>query len=213
MTWSKEEIMAYVDGQLPESEILRIENAINQDINAKNYYENLVEASDLINISYTQLEKSYVGRSKSSQVSNPQKNNQKNVHSSNFASSIAIQYKGLLGAALLAIALIFGAYQAGKNSQNALERNQADEMFAINNILKNKDLIQDHIKRNNLKDIQINFDNEVSAVIKFKERTFDEEKFCQKFVVQFKDSEYNVDTCNKVSNIKKGINRWDYQFR
>ena len=70
---SKEEIMAYVDGQLPESEILRIENAINQDINAKNYYENLVEASDLINISYTQLENHMLEGLNLLQVSNSQK--------------------------------------------------------------------------------------------------------------------------------------------
>ena len=34
MTWSKEEITGHVD-VTTESEILRIENAINQDINAK----------------------------------------------------------------------------------------------------------------------------------------------------------------------------------
>ena len=50
MKWSKEEIMAYVDGQLPESEIIRIEKVIDEDTNAKNYYDNLIESNDLIKI-------------------------------------------------------------------------------------------------------------------------------------------------------------------
>ncbi len=208
MTWSKEEIMAYVDGQLPDSEISRIENIINQDINAKNYYENLVEANDLINISYTQLEKSYVRRSKSSQADNIQKNTKKNVHSSNFVVSIAIQYKGILGVALFGIALVIGAFQVGKNSQNILERNQGFEMMAINNVIKNKDQIQNHIKKNNLKDLRINIDEKTTAVVKFRDRTFENNQFCQKIVVKINENEYNLDTCK----IDIEEDEWSYQF-
>ena len=43
--------MAYVDGQLPESEIIRVEKVIDEDTNARNYYDNLIESNDLINIS------------------------------------------------------------------------------------------------------------------------------------------------------------------
>ena len=207
MKWSKEEIMAYVDGQLPESEIIRVEKVIDEDTNARNYYDNLIESNDLINISYSQIEKSYISRVNQSQTSNNQKNNEKKINSK-FASSIAIQYKGVLGVALFGIALVIGAFQVGKNSQNILERNQGFEMMAINNVIKNKDQIQNHIKKNNLKDLRINIDEKTTAVVKFRDRTFDNNQFCQKIVVKINENEYNLDTCK----IDIEEDEWSYQF-
>ena len=76
MKWSKEEIMAYVDGQLPEEEILRIEEAINQDSNAKDYYNALTDSNELIDITYSTIEKSYVSRNNQAKTTLSKKQNE-----------------------------------------------------------------------------------------------------------------------------------------
>ena len=59
MNWSKEEIMAYADGQLSTVDMIRVENIINENEDANNFYEKMVLSNDLINLSYAKLENSY----------------------------------------------------------------------------------------------------------------------------------------------------------
>ena len=96
MKWSKEEIMAYVDGQLPEEEILRIEEAINQDSNAKDYYNALTDSNELIDITYNTIEKSYVSRTNQAKTTLSNKQNEKNIYPQN-TNSIAISLRGVFG--------------------------------------------------------------------------------------------------------------------
>ena len=42
MNWSKEEIMAYADGQLSTVDMIRVENIINENEDANNFYEKMV---------------------------------------------------------------------------------------------------------------------------------------------------------------------------
>lgn len=209
MKWSKEEIMAYVDGQLPEEEILRIEEAINQDSNAKDYYNALTDSNELIDITYSTIEKSYVSRNNQAKTTLSNKQNEKNIYPQN-TNSIAISLRGVFGIGLLALILAIGTYQIGKNSQNILNEQQAMDMYAIKNIMENKEIIQKHIYQNNLNDLRIQFDDNTAALVRFKSRSQDEDKFCQNFIVDFEDLSYDFSTCNNISTKE---DNWNYQLQ
>ena len=57
--WTKEEIMAYADGQLDESSIKRIQDAISSDPEAKDFYESMIFSDDVIKDTMQQLETSF----------------------------------------------------------------------------------------------------------------------------------------------------------
>ena len=209
MKWSKEEIMAYVDGQLPEEEILRIEEAINQDSNAKDYYNTLTDSNELIDITYSTIEKSYVSRNNQAKTTLSNKQNEKNIYPQN-TNSIAISLRGVFGIGLLALILAIGTYQIGKNSQNILNEQQAMDMYAIKNIMENKEIIQKHIYQNNLNDLRIQFDDNTAALVRFKSRSQDEDKFCQNFIVDFENLSYDFSTCNNISTKE---DNWNYQLQ
>ena len=209
MKWSKEEIMAYVDGQLPEEEILRIEEAINQDSNAKDYYDALTDSNELIDITYNTIEKSYVSRTNQAKTTLSNKQNEKNIYPQN-TNSIAISLRGVFGIGLLALMLAIGTYQIGKNSQNILNEQQAMDMYAIKNILENKEIIQNHINQNNLNDLRIQFDDNTAALVRFRSRSQDEGKFCQNFIVDIENISYDFSTCNNISTKE---DQWNYQLQ
>tara|TARA_B100000963_G_C22612811_1_gene665749 strand:- start:1040 stop:1681 length:642 start_codon:yes stop_codon:yes gene_type:complete len=209
MKWSKEEIMAYVDGQLPEEEILRIEEAINQDSNAKDYYNALTDSNELIDITYNTIEKSYVSRTNQAKTTLSNKQNEKNIYPQN-TNSIAISLRGVFGIGLLALMLAIGTYQIGKNSQNILNKQQALDMYAIKNIMENKEIIQNHINQNNLNDLRIQFDDNTAALVRFRSRSQDEGKFCQNFIVDIENISYDFNTCNNISTKE---DQWNYQLQ
>ena len=209
MKWSKIEIMAYVDGQLPEEEILRIEEAINQDSNAKDYYNALTDSNELIDITYDTIEKSYVSRTNQAKNTLSNKQNEKNIYPQN-TNSIAISLRGVFGIGLLALILAIGTYQIGKNSQNILNEQQAMDMYAIKNIMDNKEIIQNHINQNNLNDLRIQFDDNTAALVRFRSRSQDEGKFCQNFVVDIENISYDFNTCNNISTKE---DQWNYQLQ
>ena len=209
MKWSKEEIMAYVDGQLPEEAILRIEEAINQDSNAKDYYDALTDSNELIDITYNTIEKSYVSRTNQAKTTLSNKQNEKNIYPQN-TNSIAISLRGFFGIGLLALILAIGTYQIGKNSQNILNEQQAVDMYAIKNIMENKEIIQNHINQNNLNDLRIQFDDNTAALVRFRSRSQDEGKFCQNFIVDIDNLSYDFTTCNNIS-LKE--DKWNYQLQ
>ena len=209
MKWSKEEIMAYVDSQLPEEEILRIEEAINHDSNAKDYYNSLTNSNELIDITYNTIEKSYVSKNNQAKTSLSNKQNKKNIYPQN-TNSIAISLRGVFGIGLLALMLAIGTYQLGKNSQNILNKQQAMDMYAIKNIMENKEIIQNHINQNNLNDLRIQFDDNTAALVRFKSRSQDEDKFCQNFIVDVENIRYDLSSCNNISTKE---DKWNYRLQ
>ena len=209
MKWSKEEIMAYVDSQLPEEEILRIEEAINHDSNAKDYYNSLTNSNELIDITYNTIEKSYVSKNNQAKTSLSNKQNKKNIYPQN-TNSIAISLRGVFGIGLLALMLAIGTYQLGKNSQNILNKQQAMDMYAIKNIMENKEIIQNHINQNNLNDLIIQFDDNTAALVRFKSRSQDEDKFCQNFIVDVENIRYDLSSCNNISTKE---DKWNYRLQ
>tara|TARA_B100000989_G_scaffold194825_1_gene147021 strand:+ start:4542 stop:5183 length:642 start_codon:yes stop_codon:yes gene_type:complete len=209
MKWSKEEIMAYVDSQLPEDEILRIEEAINHDSNAKDYYNSLTNSNELIDITYNTIEKSYVSKNNQAKTSLSNKQNKRNIYPQN-TNSIAISLRGVFGIGLLALMLAIGTYQIGKNSQNVLNKQQAMDMYAIKNIMENKEIIQNHINQNNLNDLRIQFDDNTAAIVRFKSRSQDEDKFCQNFIVDVEDIRYDLSSCNNISTKE---DKWNYRLQ
>ena len=57
--WTKEEIMAYADGQLEESSIQRIKEAIANDIKARDFYQSMVFSDEVIKDTMQQLESNF----------------------------------------------------------------------------------------------------------------------------------------------------------
>ena len=129
--WTKEEIMAYVDGQLSEAEMPRIEKIINEDEKANAYYENLIESNELISIAYQQIENSYKSRSYQSQTSREEANQNKKSLQSKLSSVLSIPLTTGLGVAILGIVVIAFVYLSGNNTRNLIEKNQTMEAYAL----------------------------------------------------------------------------------
>ena len=108
--WTKEEIMAYIDGQLSEAEMPRIEKIINEDEKANAYYETLIESNELISIAYQQIENSYKPRSSQSQTSKEESSQNKKPLQSKLSNVLSIPLMTGLGAAILGIVIIAFVY-------------------------------------------------------------------------------------------------------
>ena len=76
--------------------------------------------------------------------------------------------------------------------------------------MENKEIIQKHIYQNNLNDLRIQFDDNTAALVRFKSRSQDEDKFCQNFIVDFEDLSYDFSTCNNISTKE---DNWNYQLQ
>ena len=50
----------------------------------------------------------------------------------------------------------------------------------LKKVIENQSLIERHIESNNLNNLQIEFDDQSPALIKFRERSIENDKFCQK---------------------------------
>ena len=71
--WTKEEIMAYADGQLEESSIQRIKEAIANDIKARDFYQSMVFSDEVIKDTMQQLESNFRINLKTSTQNNYEK--------------------------------------------------------------------------------------------------------------------------------------------
>jgi hypothetical protein len=197
--WTKEEIMAYVDGQLDEAEIPRIEKIINKDENANAYYEALIESNELISIAYQQIENSYKPRSLQSKLSSSEKVQKEKSLPSKLSGALSISLTSGLGVIILGIIVFTFFYLSGQNSRSLLERNQTMDAYALKNVIENKSLIQQHIESNNLNDLQIQFDDQSTALLRFRERSIEKDKFCQKILVNHENVDYEINSCNDKS--------------
>lgn len=212
--WTKEEIMAYVDGQLSDTEMPRIEKIINEDENANAYYETLIESNELISIAYQQIENSYKPRSSQSQTSREETNQNKKTFQSKLSSVLSIPLTTGLGVAILGIVVIAFAYFSGNNTRNLIEKNQKIEAYALKNVIENQSQIDRHIESNNLNDLQIEFDDNSSALIKFRERSIENDEFCQEIIVTHQNIDYLIKSCNDIkSNSENSKKVWKYSLK
>jgi len=212
--WTKEEIMAYVDGQLSETEMPRIEKIINEDEKANAYYETLIESNELISIAYQQIENSYKPRSSQSQTSREEGNQNKKPLQSKLSSVLSIPLTTGLGAAILGIVVIAFVYLSGNNTRNLIEKNQTMEAYALKNVIENQSLIERHIESNNLNNLQIEFDDQSPALIKFRERSIENDKFCQEIIVTHENIDYVINSCNDIKDSLNNTKKvWKYSLK
>ena len=212
--WKKEEIMSYVDGQLSDTEMPRIEKIINEDENANAYYETLIESNELISLAYQQIENSYKPRSSQSQTSREETNQNEKTLQSKLSSVLSIPLTTGLSAAILGIAVIAFVYFSGNNTRNLIEKNQTMEAYALKNVIENQSRIEQHIESNNLNNLQIEFDDQNSALIKFRERTIENDKFCQEIIVTHQNIDYLIKSCNDMnSNSDNTKKAWKYSLK
>ena len=112
--WTKEEIMAYADGQLEEKSMKRIQDAIASDPNAKDFYETMIYGDELIKDTMQQLETTFK-TTKFEKNQSPQskyrKNSQK-VNSNIKLKSQAISIKSIFIPALVGL-IIFASGATG----------------------------------------------------------------------------------------------------
>jgi len=120
--WTKEEIMAYADGQLEESSIQRIKEAIANDIKARDFYQSMVFSDEVIKDTMQQLESNFRINLKSSIQNNYKKENQKeNIQNKIKSASKAISIKSIFIPALIGLSLFASiGYFVGQNTQQQM---------------------------------------------------------------------------------------------
>ena len=209
--WTKEEIMAYIDGQLSEAEMPRIEKIINEDEKANAYYETLIESNELISIAYQEIENSYKTRSSQSQTSKEESSQNKKPLQSKLSNVLSIPLMTGLGAAILGIVIIAFVYLSGNNTRNLIEKNQTMKAYALKKVIENQSRIERHIESNNLNSLQIEFEDKSPALIKFRERSIEDDKFCQKIIVTHENVDYEIYSCNDMKkDLDSGNKVWEF---
>lgn len=120
--WTKEEIMAYADGQLEESSIQRIKEAISNDIKARDFYQSMVFSDEVIKDTMQQLESNFRINLKTSTQNNYEKENQKeNIQNKIKIATKAINIKSIFIPALIGLSLFASiGYFVGQNTQQQM---------------------------------------------------------------------------------------------
>ena len=120
--WTKEEIMAYADGQLEESSIQRIKEAIANDIKARDFYQSMVFSDEVIKDTMQQLESNFRINLKTSTQNNYEKENQKeNIKNKIKSATKAISIKSIFIPALIGLSLFASiGYFVGQNTQQQM---------------------------------------------------------------------------------------------
>lgn len=120
--WTKEEIMAYADGQLDQNSIPRIKEAIANDTNARDFYQSMVFSDEVIKDTMQQLESNFRINLKSSTQNNYQKENQQeSIQSKIKSTSKAISIKSIFIPALIGLSLFASiGYFIGQNTQQQM---------------------------------------------------------------------------------------------
>ncbi len=130
--WTKEEIMAYADGQLEESSIQRIKEAIANDIKARDFYQSMVFSDEVIKDTMQQLESNFRINLKTSTQNNYEKENHKeNIQNKIKIATKAISIKSIFIPALIGLSLFASiGYFVGQNThQQMLMRGGETEEF------------------------------------------------------------------------------------
>ena len=120
--WTKEEIMAYADGQLEESSIQRIKEAIANDIKARDFYQSMVFSDEVIKDTMQQLESNFRINLKTSTQNNYEKENQKeNIQNKIKSATKTISIKSIFIPALIGLSLFASiGYFVGQNTQQQM---------------------------------------------------------------------------------------------
>lgn len=120
--WTKEEIMAYADGQLDESSIKRIQDAISSDPEAKDFYESMIFSDDVIKDTMQQLETSFKKNINSKNQSHYEKQNEHQRKPNKIKSAVrSISIKSIFIPALVGLSLFASiGYFIGQNTQQQL---------------------------------------------------------------------------------------------
>lgn len=120
--WTKEEIMAYADGQLEQNSIPRIKEAIANDTTARDFYQSMVFSDEVIKDTMQQLESNFRINLKSSTQNNYQKENQQeSIQSKIKSTSKAISIKSIFIPALIGLSLFASiGYFIGQNTQQQM---------------------------------------------------------------------------------------------
>ena len=128
--WTKEEIMAYADGQLEENSIQRIKEAISNDMKARDFYQSMVFSDEVIKDTMQQLESNFRINLKTSTQNNYEKENQKeNIQNKIKSATKAISIKSIFIPALIGLSLFASiGYFVGQNTQQQmLMRGETEE--------------------------------------------------------------------------------------
>jgi len=128
--WTKEEIMAYADGQLEENSIQRIKEAISNDMKARDFYQSMVFSDEVIKDTMQQLESNFRINLKTSTQNNYEKENQKeNIQNKIKGATKAISIKSIFIPALIGLSLFASiGYFVGQNTQQQmLMRGETEE--------------------------------------------------------------------------------------
>jgi hypothetical protein len=121
INWTKEEIMAYADGQLENSSIERIQDAISKDPKAKDFYESMIYSGDVIKDTMQQLESGLKVDPKSYSQNNYEKNNKQFKASKLKSAARSISIKSIFIPALIGLSLFASiGYFIGQNTHQQL---------------------------------------------------------------------------------------------
>lgn len=120
--WTKEEIMAYADGQLDESSIKRIQDAISSDSEAKDFYESMIFSDDVIKDTMQQLENSFKVNIKNRVQNQYEKQNENQKKTNKISATVrSISIKSIFIPALIGLSLFASlGYFIGQNTQQQL---------------------------------------------------------------------------------------------
>lgn len=205
--WSKEQIMALIDGELDKNEESRIREIIQNDDEAKNIYEKFSMADDLLGITYNELEKSFVQKKEiGSSISQKQQKNEKPKGFGAITVSIGNLISGTL---IIATLIAIAGYQIGlNNKQNTIESEKYFEMYAMNNVLNNEGILKKHIFSNSTNDLNIRTADNKTMLFKVIDREIKNDNFCQKYSLTLENREYIIEACN--TDLKNKV--WKYSL-
>jgi len=205
--WSKEQIMAFIDGELDKNEESRIREIINNDVEAKNIYEKFSMADELLGITYDELEKSFAQKK---EIASSINQKEQNIEKPKGFGAITISIGSLISGTLIIATLIaIAGYQIGlNNKQNTIEAEKYFEMYAMNNVLNNEGVLKKHIFSNSTNDLNIKTEDNKRMLFKVIDREIKDDNFCQKYSLTLEDREYTVEACN--TDIKNKI--WKYSL-
>mgnify|MGYP006098037129 FL=1 len=222
MNWSKEEIMAYADGQLSTVDMIRVENIINENEDANNFYEKMVLSNDLINLSYAKLENSYKISQESSLAKQPEiKDKNKNLFG---FGSLAISNKNILVFAFGAFILIAGLYQLGSQKKTSTMDDDYFKVIAMNTLIENQENISMLMVKGDRSEGIVMTNSEIGEIslilesVRFKNKVIrypDEVSkinklningLCNDISIKMKDTSYKIEAC-------KRDNKWALKYK
>ena len=207
VNWTKEEIMALVDGELSQNEENKLKTIIQNDDDARQLYEKYIMSDELLGLTYNQIEKSFI--TKNTQSINI--SNEENKKAPKGFGAISISLGNLItGSLILAAIVAFAGYQLGlKNIQNSNQSEKYYEIYAMNKVLSNQGILKEHVFSNSAKDLKIKVEDNKTMLFKVVDRNIKNNKFCQRYGMKFENRDFIVEACN--DNIES--EKWSYTLK